>query len=199
MAVLPTCVRQVLQFVRVLRTVDIPEEQQQDIVIVAGDADDVDAKHLLRMFQRVFIVLVPSQDEGFLSVKTLRSLNIKTASHCVLTANAGQTQEEIEKYDNHKMCLRMVTCSMPMLNAALTGTFQVIRQITPTCICLMEVEDIAHARFFLPGSRVVNPWSDDPEMQAQNSIMSQKWVNRDSAVNRAACSSNGHIVEEVLY
>ena len=99
----------VLQFVVILRSTDILEEQQQDIVIVAGNASDVDARKLLCMFKRVYVVVVPDEDEGFLSAKTLRGLNIEHASHIVLTAYAGHTTHQTEVYDNHKSCLRGVS------------------------------------------------------------------------------------------
>ena len=81
----------------------------KDIVIVTGDANDVDAKTLLRIFKRVYIVLVPDEDShGFLSLKTLYGMNIDKASHCVLTSFAAETEDEVEKFDNHQKCTRMV-------------------------------------------------------------------------------------------
>ena len=76
---------------------------------------------------------------------------------------------------------------------------QVIRKLNPECVTTLEVDDFSQARFFVRGSATVNAFSSSAEMkEVQTAIMSQEWVHRDDAVNRAACIASGIFVEEVF-
>jgi hypothetical protein len=116
---------QVAHFVRVLRTRDVTENPHNhdcdatqsdcdarsrlsDIVIVTLDPGCWIEHKVLRMFRGVYIVKVPCCDHGFVSVKTMKSINLQKAKHLVLTSSAAESKEETDKLDYHKMCLRMV-------------------------------------------------------------------------------------------
>jgi len=186
--------RHVAHFVRVLRTIDIPKKDYKEIVIVTNDASDFMTRKLLRMFQGVYIIEVPKEDNNYVSVKTMKGIGLDKASQVVLTASAcsaiydddgeviSTAAENTAKMDDHKMCLRMV-----------------IRKLNPECVTTLEVDDFSQARFFVRGSATVNAFSSDSEMKkVQTAIMSQEWVHRDDAVNRAACIASGIFVEEDL-
>jgi len=172
----------VAHFVRTLRTIDVPEADRGDILIVAKEEPSEEVAMLLRMFKDVYMVPIPEEDDGYVSVNTMKQLNITKAKHVVLTANAQPSEEETLKMDHHKMCLRMV-----------------VRKLNPKCVCTLEVQHFAQARYFVRGSDKINAWSQDPDMKViQTAVMSSEWCKRPAAVNRAACGASGIIVEEDL-
>ena len=99
-------------FVRVLRTVDIPPEQQMPIVIVASHTGSKCIGKLLNMFREVYIVQIPDEDTGYLSMKTLMGLNLNEAKNVLLNANAAGDEAETALLDHHHMSLRTVSISL---------------------------------------------------------------------------------------
>lgn len=98
-------------FVRVLRTKEIGDHKA--IVILTKHTGSHNTNIMLQMFEDVYVVPVPDDDHGLVSLKTLQSLSINAASNIILTAQSGNSTHDIAKMDHHQMCIRMVTLAYP--------------------------------------------------------------------------------------
>ena len=65
---------------------------------------------MLQMFEEVYIVSIPDDDHGLVSIKTLEALYVRVAACIILTASCG-TGDDVTKMDHHQMCIRMVSHS----------------------------------------------------------------------------------------
>merc|ERR1712166_1384971 len=174
----------VSHFVRELRQVS--ETDTKDIVIVTSVLGNKDIHTILCMFEGVYLVQIPEDDNGYVSRESLLQLNVQKASWVVLTHAA----HELMAGDSHSMRSLQMEHHQMVLRL-------VVHKFNPSCKTIIETRTTRNARFSMEGTRDCNAWSSAEEIaNSHHSLIAKRWAEYPHVVNRAACIASGQFIEQ---